>query len=248
MEGILLVNKPKGPTSFHIIKTLRKVTGVRKIGHAGTLDPGARGLLIVLVGKATKHAQYFERMKKRYVAKILLGVRTDTDDREGTVIEQKETSVLSKAILQKALSAFSGSIMQRPPRYSAVKYCGRRAYDLARQGKEFKLKPRQIEIHDLQLIYYDHPIIKIALSCSKGTYVRSIARDLGDQLGTGATLHSLIRTQIGRWSIMQSLHYKDMLDAHAVSQHLIPIEIDSAEGYNGVTSDEQTRCQERAST
>jgi tRNA pseudouridine55 synthase len=245
MEGILLVNKPKGPTSFHIIKTLRKVTGVRKMGHAGTLDPGARGLLIVLVGKATKHAQYFERMRKSYVGKILLGVRTDSDDREGKVIEKRETGVLSDELLRKALSAFSGSIMQRPPRYSAVKYSGRRAYELARKGKDFHLEPRPVTIHDIQLVYYDHPFVKVALTCSKGTYIRAIARDLGEQLGTGATLHSLIRTKIGRWSIVQSLHHKAMLDAHVISKHLIPIE--TACGGSNAPSSKHPRCQERAS-
>ncbi len=246
MEGILLVNKPKGPTSFHIIKTLRKITGERKIGHAGTLDPNARGLLIVLIGKATKQARYFERMRKGYVAKILLGVCTDTDDREGAVIAQRKTDVLSKDFLQKTLGAFTGSILQTPPRYSAVKYGGRRAYDLARQGKDFRLEPRQVIIHDLRMIYYDHPFVKIALSCSKGTYIRSIARDLGEKLGTGATLHSLIRIKIGRWSIEKSLHHQALLNVHTIEEHLIPIAIACA-GECSSEPSTHSRCQERAS-
>lgn len=224
MEGILLVNKPKGPTSFQIIKTLRKITGERKVGHAGTLDPGARGLLVVLIGRATKYAQYVERMNKCYVARILLGVRTDTDDREGTIIERNEGEALTDSLVRRTLAAFIGTISQKPPRYSAVKHCGRRAYELARRGKDFDLKPREIAIHDLRMIYYRHPFIKVSLSCSKGTYVRSIARDVGDELGTGATLHSLVRTRVGAWSVAQSLYAGRPLDSRTVAQRVVPVE------------------------
>jgi tRNA pseudouridine55 synthase len=245
MEGILLVNKPKGPTSFHIVKTLRKITGERKIGHAGTLDPAARGLLVVLFGKATKHARHFERMRKSYIAKVLLGVCTETDDREGIIIAQRETDALPEEVLAKALSQFTGRIMQRPPRYSAVKCGGERAYDLARKGKEFRLKPREVGVYELRMIYYHHPFVKIALSCSKGTYIRSIARDLGEKLGTGATLHSLIRTKIGRWSVAQSLH-REALNAATIAQQLISIEAAFA-GEGSGTATTPNRCHERAS-
>lgn len=233
MEGILLVNKPKGPTSFQIVRTLRKTTGERKIGHAGTLDPAARGLLILLIGKATKHARFFERMKKRYIARIQLGIRTTTDDREGAIIEQQKTEALPKERVEKALEEFAGRIMQRPPQYSAVKHRGRRAYDLARQGESFQLKPREVFVYDLKLLYYRHPFIKIALRCSKGTYIRSIARDLGERLGTGAILHSLIRTRIGTFGIRESLNHSDFRDANAVARHLLPVSRARAAGNDG---------------
>jgi tRNA pseudouridine55 synthase len=233
MEGILLVNKPKGPTSFQVIKILRKTTGERKIGHAGTLDPAARGLLIVLIGKATKHAGYFEKLRKRYIARVELGMSTDTDDREGEIILQKHTDPVSRGTVQKVLSSFTGTIMQTPPRYSAVKFGGRRAYALARQGKHFQLEPRQVVVHALRMVYYHHPYIKIELCCSKGTYVRSIARDIGENLGTGAVLHSLIRTQIGPWGIAQSLHQKDLRSAGMVRAYLMPVESACAVTDNG---------------
>ncbi len=224
MEGILLVNKPKGPTSFQIIKHLRNVTGERKIGHTGTLDPAARGLLIILIGKATKHAQCFQEMRKRYIAKIQLGICTATDDREGAIITQKKTEALPFELIVKTLQAFSGRILQRPPQHSAVKHHGRRAYELARQGQSFELKAREVTVYSIDMIYYHHPFIKVAICCSKGTYVRSIARDLGERLGTGAILHSLIRTHIGKWNITESLSHRDLCDGHIIAQHLLPIE------------------------
>jgi tRNA pseudouridine55 synthase len=224
MEGILLINKPKGPTSFQIIRHLRRVTGERKIGHTGTLDPCARGLMIVLLGGATKYARHFEHMKKRYIAKLVLGVRTDTLDREGVVLFRGETGALSEAAVADTIALFTGSIMQTPPRFSAIKHRGKRAYRLARQGKEFQLEPRRVVVYGLRMIYYAHPFLKLAIECSKGTYIRALARDIGEELGSGATLHSLLRVGVGRWNLHEALSSNEMQSAGSIAQRLLPVE------------------------
>ncbi len=223
MEGILLVNKPKGPTSFHIIKLLRKITGVRKIGHAGTLDPDAMGLLLVAFGRATKTIGFLQEQKKKYVARILLGISTDTDDISGNVILEKDVSPVPVDTMKKVIETFKGRTKQIPPKFSAVKYKGKRAYFLARKGEDFILKERTVTITKIDIIYYSHPFLKILVECSKGTYIRAIARDLGEKLGSCATLFSLLRTGIGKWTLREALTIKDIMDRDLVERNILPV-------------------------
>jgi len=223
MEGILLVNKPKGPTSFHIIKKLRRVTGVRKIGHAGTLDPDARGLLLVAFNKATKSIQLLQQLQKEYVAKILLGIRTDTDDVSGKVLSRNSVPPISNDAMKRVLADFVGRIQQVPPKFSAVKYRGERAYKLAREGRDFTLKAKEVSISVLSILYYQNPFLRVIVECSKGTYMRAIARDVGEMLGCGGTLFSLLRRRIGGWNLREALRDDQLMDREVIENHLISL-------------------------
>jgi tRNA pseudouridine55 synthase len=198
-HGLLVVDKRAGITSRqvvnHVIHWFPRFT---RIGHAGTLDPLATGVLVVCVGMATRLAEYVQRMPKVYRAGILLGSRSDTDDTEGTVqhFDFKDPPP-GEARLLEVLQSFVGEIEQIPPAHSAAKIAGRRAYDLARQGKEVVLEPRRIKIHGIELLAYAYPHLDIRVRCGKGTYIRSLARDLGDRLEIGGLIESLRRTSIG---------------------------------------------------
>ena len=203
----LLINKPKGVTSHDIIYSIRKVTGEKKVGHAGTLDPNATGLLIVGVGRdSTKKLGWITKdTKKTYEAEILLGEVRDTDDLEGKIISQNDLLPASNiAALKTILKKFKGKQKQTPPVYSAIKIKGRKAYELARKGKEVVLKKRSITIHSIELVEYNHPVLKIKTTVSSGTYIRSLARDIGEKLGCGAYLKNLKRTKIGKYDLKES--------------------------------------------
>lgn len=221
MEGLLLVNKPRGPTSFQIVKLLRRTTGKSKIGHTGTLDPYARGLLMVALGRATKAIRFLQDLKKSYIAIILLGIATETDDMEGRVLEKKKVSEVTDEVMENVLESFRGKIKQIPPKYSAVKYRGKRAYKLARKGEEFSLTPREVTIHNIRMIYNRYPYMKIAVECSKGTYLRAIARDIGKKLGGCATLFSLIRDGIGQWGLRDAIFVRDDVRKEAIKNHIM---------------------------
>lgn len=196
-HGLLLVDKPEGPTSHDVVDRIRKVSGIKKVGHTGTLDPSARGLLILLVGRqATKKQSKFQNLDKSYKAAIRMGIKTDTYDREGAIQQVYDGPLPSKEKIKKTLKKFEGTFKQLPPPYSAKKIDGKRAYQLARQGKEPQLDPVEITIYDIKLLKYQSPILKIKVACSKGTYIRSLASDLGEELGCGAYLAALKRTQI----------------------------------------------------
>jgi len=225
MEGILLVNKPRGPTSFHIIKLLRRITGEKKIGHTGTLDPNARGLLLIAFGRATKTVMFLQEMRKVYIAKVLLGVSTETDDISGRIIARNDMLPVPFNILKDVLETFKGSIKQVPPQFSAVKYKGKRAYSLARKGEKFLLSERDITIHKIDIIYYSHPYLKIRVECSKGTYIRAIARDIGKLLNSYATLSALIRTDIGNWKLKDSIYIDSLTDRKMIEKHILPIPV-----------------------
>lgn len=223
MEGILLVNKPSGPTSFQVIKLLRRITGERKIGHTGTLDPDARGLLLVAIGRATKTVRFLQELRKEYVAKILLGVLTETDDISGKVLREDNISQVPYRRLRETLKALQGKIKQVPPRFSAVRYKGKRAYFLARRGEDFSLKEKDIEIYKLDILYYSHPYLKILVECSKGTYIRSLARDIGRMLGSCATLFSLLRRSIGSWTLRDSLSIDETTDRGTIEKNILSV-------------------------
>lgn len=203
MKNIYPVYKPKGPTSFDVIQEIKDLTGETRIGHAGTLDPLASGVLVVGIGReATKELDKIVESEKKYIADIKLGVRSETDDDEGRKQEIKKlrNQEIKKTEIQKIIKSFIGVIDQVPPQFSAIKVDGKRAYKSARQGQEVKLKSRSVEIKDIKIVKYKYPDLKIKVTCGKGTYIRSLARDIGEALGTGAYLADLERTMVGQFT------------------------------------------------
>jgi len=200
-DSVFIVSKPPGPTSFTQVASLRRLLGIKKAGHAGTLDPDASGILIILTGQATRAAKFFEGLDKEYLAVIKLGTTTDTYDLSGQVLSTSDVPVFSRAEIEKALSNFQGHIMQVPPAFSAIKKDGQPLYKAARQGIAVELVPRQVEIQRINLESVDLPEITISVKCSKGTYIRSLAFDLGNLLGCGAALSKLVRTAVGEFTL-----------------------------------------------
>ena len=213
IDGILNVNKPEYKTSFNAVAWLKRLTGEKHVGHAGTLDPIATGVLPICFGQATRVAQFLTESNKTYLAQIELGVTTDTFDRQGKIIERGDTSGITVPQIEEALTAFQGVIQQVPPIYSALKHQGRRYYELARAGIPIKPKPRQVEIVNLELISCQLPLIMINVECSKGTYIRSIAHDLGQCLRCGAHLKNLVRLRFGPFHIEDALYLPQIEDA-----------------------------------
>ncbi len=205
INGILNVNKPEGGTSFSVVAWLRHLSGEKHIGHAGTLDPMATGVLPICFGQATRVVEFLANAHKVYRAQIELGATSDTFDREGQITRSSDPSAITAIQIEEALSKFRGCIEQSPPIYSALKYQGKRGYELARAGIPVEIKPRQITIFKLELIEFKLPTLTIEVECSKGTYVRSLAHDLGQYLGCGGYLVNLIRTQYGPFRIENAL-------------------------------------------
>ena len=195
--GILPVYKPAGPTSHDVVDRVRRLFGTRRVGHTGTLDPLAEGLLVLCLGQATKVARYFSEMDKTYRVTIRLGQRTTTGDAEGAPLDSAETQGITVADIENVLAHFRGVIRQRVPAHSAVKVRGRRLYSYAREGAEVPEVVRDVEILDIALEEFDNPDLTITARCSSGTYIRSLAEDLGNRLGCGGYLSSLTRTKIG---------------------------------------------------
>lgn len=204
MNGIINVNKPKGITSFDVIRKLRKILSLKKIGHTGTLDPLAEGVLLVCVGKATKLAQDIEAHSKEYIAEFELGYKTDTYDIEGTVIDKVENFSVTKEELSETINKFIGNIKQIPPMYSAIKVNGQKLYDLARKGETIEREARDIFIESIELLEFDGKKAKIKCSVSKGTYIRSLIYDIGEELKTFAVMTSLLRTKVGEETLDKS--------------------------------------------
>ncbi|HLC64322.1 MAG TPA: tRNA pseudouridine(55) synthase TruB [Patescibacteria group bacterium] len=222
--GFLLINKPEDWTSHDAVARLRSITGLKQIGHTGTLDPFATGLLICALGKATKLVGLFDILPKTYEAAVKLGVTSDTYDRTGEVKEQVPKVNISKSQVEKVLKLFLGKQKQLPPMYSAKKVGGKKLYELARQGKEIKRKASQIEIYDLKLLDLNDDILKIRVQCSTGTYIRSLASDLGQKLKTGAILEELKRTASGDFSLKEAVQI-ERLTKNNYSEFLIkPLE------------------------
>ncbi|MGL4511198.1 tRNA pseudouridine(55) synthase TruB [Cetobacterium sp.] len=197
MEGIIVIDKPIGITSFDVIRVLRRNLKERRIGHTGTLDPLATGILVICVGKATKLAQDIEGYEKEYVADLELGFKTDTYDIEGKVLAKVEEFNISYENFEETLQTFKGDIKQIPPMYSAIKVDGKKLYELAREGVEIERKARDVSIKNLETISFDGIKAKIDCTVSKGTYIRSLIYDLGEKLGTFATMTGLRRTRVG---------------------------------------------------
>jgi tRNA pseudouridine55 synthase len=205
-SGFILINKPSGPTSHDIVDALRRITGVRKIGHAGTLDPFASGLLILGVGReATKKLSVFLKQDKEYTGKIKLGAVSTTYDRDGEIRLVQGAEAVMWSEIKNVLTKFVGSIEQVPPAFSAKKIKGKKLYELARTGIEVKLKPVSVIIYSIKLLNYDWPFLEIRVKCSSGTYIRSLAHDIGRSLGCGGYLEELCRTKIGKFSLNEAV-------------------------------------------
>jgi tRNA pseudouridine55 synthase len=204
MSGILSVDKPLGVTSFDVVRDVRRGTGVKRVGHAGTLDPMASGVLLVLLGQAVRVSEYLMDLPKSYRATLRLGVSTTTYDAEGEVTAERPVNA-SEEQLREALAAFEGEIRQVPPAFSAVKVGGERAYKLARKGEAVALRPRRAHVYRIDLISFDPPEAVIEVDCSRGTYVRSLAHDIGETLGCGAHLSGLARTAVGPFTVERAV-------------------------------------------
>ena len=213
-KNILLINKPPGPTSHDIVDKVRRITGERRVGHAGTLDPFAEGLLIVLVGReSTKRQSEFMKLDKEYITTIHLGAETDTNDLTGKQIEPQfsnKSDPPTLKIIQKILKGFTGEIDQVPPQYSAIKIKGKKAYELARKGIAIELKSRKIKIYSIKILTYAYPLLELEINCSSGTYIRALARDIGRELKCGAYLEKLTRTKIGKYSLKDAVLLEDI--------------------------------------
>lgn len=205
-EGLYLINKPRGRSSFSIVAQVRRISGIKKVGHAGTLDPEAEGLLIVLVGKEfTKQAEKYSKLDKTYEFEIKLGENSSTDDEEGDKTHVSDV-VPTKAQITKVVDGLTGKITQTPPAYSAIKVGGERAYKLARKGESVELPIRKVTIENFKLVNYDYPLVKLSADVSSGTYIRSLARTIGEQLGTGAYCTQIVRTRIGQYKLSDALN------------------------------------------
>ena len=213
ISGVLVVDKPVGMTSHDVVQAIRNGTNLRRAGHTGTLDPRASGVLVILVGPAVRLSEYVSASDKRYQAIIRLGGRTDTFDADGKVTPTTQPVNVTEQQFEDVLKTFVGEIEQTPPPYSAVKVQGRKAYEMARKGEEVELEPRKITVHHLEVLEWAPPEVVIDVHCSSGTYVRSLANDLGEKLGCGAYLVGLRRTKSGRFSFRDAVPLRKLQEA-----------------------------------
>ena len=223
MNGIVIVDKPQEWTSQDVTARLRRVFNTRRIGHGGTLDPMATGVLPVFVGRATRGVEFFEHAEKTYEATLLLGITTDTEDTSGTVIEEKEVHISETEFLS-ILPRFRGKIMQVPPMYSALKVNGQKLVDLARKGKTVERQPREIEIFQLDLVEFSGNTARLRVRCSKGTYIRTLCKDIGEALGCGGCMAQLRRVQAGEYTIEESVPLQVLLETENSEIYLRPVD------------------------
>ncbi|HZD55275.1 MAG TPA: tRNA pseudouridine(55) synthase TruB [Anaerolineales bacterium] len=225
VSGVLVIDKPIGLTSHDVVQIIRRGTGIRRAGHTGTLDPRASGVLVVLIGPAVRLSEYVSASDKRYQATIRLGSSTDTYDSEGAVTGSAAFDGITEEQFLEALQGFEGEIQQVPPPYSAVKVKGKKAYEMARKGEDVDLEPRSINVYSLELLEWAPPEVVIDVYCSSGTYVRSLANDLGNALGTGAHLIGLRRTRSGRFTLRDAVPLRRLKEAFQAGdwyKYLIP--------------------------
>ncbi len=233
MNGIVIIDKPQEWTSQDVTARLRRVFNTRRIGHGGTLDPMATGVLPVFVGRATRGVEFFEHAQKTYEATLQLGVMTDTEDTSGTVLETRNVHI-SETEFHEILSQFRGKIMQIPPMYSALKINGQKLVDLARKGKTVERQPREIEIFELTCLEFGGDTAKLRVRCSKGTYIRTLCKDIGEALGCGGCMAQLRRVQAGEYGIGDAVPLQELLDAEKPGNYLRPVD-SMFRGYPGVT-------------
>ncbi len=213
MDGILNIDKPQGITSYRVVALVKRLSGERRVGHAGTLDPMATGVLPVCLGQATRIVEFLADAIKAYRAEIELGVTTDTYDASGNVIQRENPSGIHREQVETALASFRGIIQQTPPMYSAVKHQGKKLYELARAGITVERKSRPATIYSLDIVDFQPPLVTIEVECGKGTYIRSLAHDLGQVLGCGASLKSLVRRRYGPFDIENAVSVPRLEDA-----------------------------------
>ena len=223
MNGIVIVDKPQGWTSQDVTARLRRVFQTRRIGHGGTLDPMATGVLPVFVGRGTRGVEFFEHADKTYEAVLQLGIATDTEDTSGTVLEEKEVHI-SETEFAEILSQFRGKIMQVPPMYSALKINGQKLVDLARKGKTVERQPREIEIFQLEMLEFTGSTARLRVKCSKGTYIRTLCKDIGEALGCGGCMAELRRVQAGEYTIEEAVPLQTLLDTDKPEDFLRPVD------------------------
>ena len=242
MNGIVIVDKPQGWTSQDVTARLRRVFNTRRIGHGGTLDPMATGVLPVFVGRATRGVEFFEHAEKTYETVLRPGITTDTEDITGTVLSERDAFVTGE-MLEAVLPRFRGEILQVPPMYSALKVNGQKLYDLARKGKEVERQPRPITIHELTLLGMDAEGIRLRVRCSKGTYIRTLCKDIGEALGCGGCMAALRRVQAGEYTSAEAVPLQTLLETEDPEQYLRPVD-SMFRNYPAVTltPKQETRC------
>lgn len=231
MNGILVVNKPAGMTSHQVVGKARRLLGIKKIGHTGTLDPDVCGVLPLCIGTATRVAEYLLDQSKAYRGEVTFGTSTTTQDASGEPVEVMENVELSEEQVRAAFSSFTGPIMQKPPAYSAIKIDGKRAYDLARKGEDVEIPAREVTIYDLTILETElgmaHPKVRFDVECSKGTYVRTLCHDIGANLGVPAHMSGLVRTRSGPFVLEQALTF-EQIEAYVadgtIEQHVLPMQ------------------------
>ena len=223
MNGLLIINKPKGYTSHDVVNVLRKKLNTKKVGHTGTLDPNATGVLPILVGTATKISKYLVEHEKTYIATIELGKKTDTGDIEGKIIEESNLRNIEKNEVEEAIKSFFGKQIQIPPMYSSIKVNGKKLYEYAREGKTVEVKPREIEILDINLIEYENNEIKFNVRCSKGTYIRTLCEDIAKKLRTIGYMKELQRISVNEFNIENSILLEELENINIVEK-IISIE------------------------
>lgn len=225
MDALLNLYKPAGMTSREAVDAVRRLLGVRRAGHTGTLDPGAEGVLLICLGKATRLNEFLQWLPKTYRATMVLGVQTDTQDMEGKVVASTDASRMTREMLEAVLPRFTGEIEQIPPMHSAVHHQGRRLYDLAREGKVVPREARRVQVYRLELRRFApgaHPEADIEVECSTGTYIRTLCADIGDALGAGAAMKRLVRTAIGSFRAEKAVTLQQ-LETGDTADHLIPM-------------------------
>ena len=242
MNGIVIVDKPEGWTSQDVTARLRRVFNTRRIGHGGTLDPMATGVLPVFVGRATRGVEFFEHAEKIYEATLRLGLTTDTEDVTGAVLTEQEVNISETEFLN-ILPQFRGKIKQIPPMYSALKVNGQKLCDLARKGKEVERQPREIEIFQLECLAFDGNTAQLRVHCSKGTYIRTLCKDIGEALGCGGCMAALRRVTAGEYTIDEAVALETLLETDAPEQYLRTVDT-MFRNYDAVTltTNQEKRC------
>ena len=227
IHGVLNIYKEKGYTSHDVIARLRRIVGQKKIGHTGTLDPEAEGVLPVCLGKATKLCDLLTDKDKTYEAVLLLGISTDTQDTTGKILEEKNTADLREEAVREVVLSFEGEYDQIPPMFSALKVGGKKLYELARDGKEVERKPRHVQIYRIRILQIDLPRVRMEVTCSKGTYIRTLCHDIGEKLGCGGCMESLLRTRVERFGVAESLRISEveqLMDEGTLQEHMIKVD------------------------
>ena len=242
MNGIVIIDKPQGWTSQDVVSKLRGALHTKRIGHGGTLDPIATGVLPVFVGRATRGVEFFEHAEKTYEAELRFGITTDTEDITGTILTENPVN-LTREELENALESFRGEIQQIPPMYSALKINGQKLCDLARKGREVERKPRTITIFTLDLLAFDGTTAKLRVHCSKGTYIRTLCKDIGEALGCGGCMASLRRVAAGAYTIEETVSLSELVDAEDKEKYLRPVDTMFTQYPKHIlTSNQEKRC------